>query len=599
MDRLLGSVTIGHLLAFPFTIHFRPQTKCGPDCGRLLTVLKTIPDRTLYTLHAGAFNAHETVLGCKPCGNQAYRAEELKRLVPERGSYGYDVIVQIGQSIFLDNRPIAIVKAEMTARRIPISKSEIHYLAAKFIVYLSIAHQRAAERLKDMIMMKGGYILHIDATCDKGSPFLLSCIDSISRLVLWNTKIPSERSEYITPLLRKIKEMFGSPLAAVMDMGNGMEKAVKEVFDDVKMLICHFHFLRDIGKDLLEEHYHVIRKRLKHYGITSKLNGRARTYKLVVDANLHLVKAFASTPVTTDKLNPEDLQSMPAVIVYTIIQWIFMAKKIGGGYGFPFDRSHLEFVSRLQQAYLWLRELEPMFSKNKPKYNRPITKVCVVIESLLDDKILKEAITCLKQKISIFDELRKAMRLASTTGTKGLNDNGDDIPIELIERRVHQFRKKYAASLEKGEDQAISKMITQIDKYSERLFADPITVQTTAGEITIQPQRTNNLMEHFFRDVKRGYRHKTGHNAVGKIIRAMNPNTPLVKNLSNSQYREILLNGKDTLEEVFADIEASEVYREMEAVAIGVDKVPSEVKILIKQDSSLHNYVKTLKHVLT
>jgi hypothetical protein len=38
-------------------------------------------------------------------------------------------------------------------------------------------------------------------------------------------------------------------------MGKGILAAVAAVFKDVPDFICHFHFLRDIGKDLFEEQY--------------------------------------------------------------------------------------------------------------------------------------------------------------------------------------------------------------------------------------------------------------------------------------------------------------------------------------------------------
>ena len=44
------------------------------------------------------------------------------------------------------------------------------------------------------------------------------------------------------------------------------------------------------------------------------------------------------------------------------------------------------------------------------------------------------------------------------------------------------------------------KMISQIDKYWAKLFADPLPVQTPEGLKFIQPQRTNNIMERFFRN---------------------------------------------------------------------------------------------------
>jgi hypothetical protein len=48
-----------------------------------------------------------------------------------------------------------------------------------------------------------------------------------------------------------------------------------------------------------------------------------------------------------------------------------------------------------------------------------------------------------------------------------------------------------------------------------KLFADPIAVDTQQGKMIIQPQRTNNLLERFFRDIKRGYRKKNGSNTMG------------------------------------------------------------------------------------
>ena len=48
-------------------------------------------------------------------------------------------------------------------------------------------------------------------------------------------------------------------------------------------------------------------------------------------------------------------------------------------------------------------------------------------------------------------------------------------------------------------------MTEQIDKYWEKLFADPITVTSSSGEVTIQPQRTNNIFERFFRGFETWY----------------------------------------------------------------------------------------------
>ena len=79
-------------------------------------------------------------------------------------------------------------------------------------------------------------------------------------------------------------------------------------------------------------------------------------------------------------------------------------------------------------------------------------------------------------------------------------------------------------------------MIGQIDKYWDKLFADPIPVETPDGPIVIQPQRTNNVLERFFRDLKRDHRRRTGSNSYKRALKSMPTNAPLVKKLQNHYY---------------------------------------------------------------
>jgi len=102
---------------------------------------------------------------------------------------------------------------------------------------------------------QGGYILHLDGTGEGGGPMLMSSLDSLSEIVLGNVKVPSEKTEQIVPFLEEIKRRFGVPLAVVHDMGRGILAAVQRVFPGVPDFVCHFHFLRDVGKDLLEADY--------------------------------------------------------------------------------------------------------------------------------------------------------------------------------------------------------------------------------------------------------------------------------------------------------------------------------------------------------
>lgn len=111
-------------------------------------------------------------------------------------------------------------------------------------------------------------------------------------------------------------------------------------------------------------------------------------------------------------------------------------------------------------------------------------------------------------------------------------------------------------------------------------------VATPQGPRTIQPQRTNNIMERFFRDRKRDGRRKTGAQALGRTLRTMLTDTPLVKNLQNPDYLKILLSGQPTLEALFAQIDPATVREELQHAQQNLEKVPRALKRFIASLSS-------------
>jgi len=90
-------------------------------------------------------------------------------------------------------------------------------------------------------------------------------------------------------------------------------------------------------------------------------------------------------------------------------------------------------------------------------------------------------------------------------------------------------------------------------------------------------------MERFFRDFKTGHRRKSGHQAMSKTLQAMVADTPLVKNLRNETYLEILLNGRDSLEALFADIDILSVRKQLNDSQTGWQKIPAKIKKIIGQ----------------
>ncbi len=267
--------------------------------------------------------------------------------------------------------------------------------------------------------------------------------------------------------------------------------------------------------------------------------------------------------------------------MYALIQWTLRGKLEGHGYGFPFDCPHLEFAKRIRHLHDELEKLKTIKLRGLRKDNRPYFKPYLDLENIIRDRTLWKTVSVIEEKIIVFEKLRKAMRIAAPSGRHGLNDEGQKGNIRTIEKRVKTFRAWLTRRKDYPQTSAAKKMIAQIDRYWEKLFADPITAQTPAGPILIQPQRTNNILEQFFRSLKRASRRRTGNASSSRMLRTILAETPLVRNLENPSYMRILLNGKASLEEVFAEVDIDtfrDAFREAQDVP---EKIPSKLKPLI------------------
>jgi len=502
----------------------------------------------------GPFIAHETVRQCQSCQDRE-TSQTLLNLVPARCNVAYDVMVYIGRALFKRHRTTDEVSAELHERNIRISNSEIVWLGRKFITALAMAHRLAKPRLRQTMLLAGGYILHLDATHDGEAPALMTGMDGISSIVLDNIKLPSEHSEYIVPFLQKSKADFGTPIACVHDMGVGICKAVAEVFPGVPDFVCHFHFLRDIGKDFMEPAYGKLRSILRSFATSTRLHAIAREARRALAGQDDLDPA-ALTQCLSDDTRHDCPDHLSHVLAYTLSLWILKGKHCGDGYGFPFDRPLLTFADRLLASASQLPQLleQPQYA-NCPA-SHPLSKLRREVMAVGNDQPLHLVVEELQWRGQVFDQLRNAMRIALPAEGDGLNDEGPINDLTTIRHGVEQFRHKLDTDVTLSVDPLSKKMAQQIDKYGGKLFADPIEVDSPTGKITIYPQRTNNIMEQFFRDVRREQRRKTGNDSMCRTLQTMLADTPLVKNLDNPAYMEVMLDGKKSLEELFASLAA-------------------------------------------
>jgi len=563
----------------PPRLAFRPEATHCRDCQVPLKVYKTHWREKVVTLPIGPFRAIETVLICEHC-TRLYRSEELARLVAPESNFGYDILVYVGKALFLEHRSDQTIVGQLAAQNIRISAAEVACLGRRFIAYLALAHRQVAGRLKQAMATKGGYILHLDATCEHDSPLLMTGVDALMEIVLANIKLPTENAKALVPFLREINTLFGPPLALVHDMSKGIIKAVSTVFGAIPDFICHFHFLRDLGKDLLGQDYDTLRKCLRQHEIKATLRRRLRAFQPQLDDSPELIDALGAALPTRSLADPV-LEHLPVVAAYSLIQWALDGYHQGQGYGFPFDRPHLLFAHRLQTIHAQLDTLRTIHLGHTGKDNKPFYRVWRDLKAVIEDRTLWRTVTAIDAKARVFDRLRKAMRIAPLSGHQGLNHDGTPAHLRTIEQRVNRFRRQLLASHDYDAEPGYAQLIAQLDHYHAKLFADPITVEGPTGTLQIQPQRTNNLMERLFRDLKRGHRRKTGTGSLSRALQTMLADTPLVRNLNNDDYMAILLDGKPNLEALFADIEVTELRTTLQKAQQNPEKVPAKIKKLI------------------
>jgi hypothetical protein len=582
IDHMILHISSANLFPSPTVIHFRPEINTCPICHKTVKVLKTHPGKKAATLVIGNFIGHETVFYCQSCGH-VFHSKELRALIPENCNFGYDIIVFIGESLFLRCRNYQEIRLELQQRNIQISESEIAFLAKKFVLYLGLLHKLSGHELEKYMHMNGGYILHLDGTCDGGSPHLISVLDGISKIVLDNRKLPSENADDLIPFLKGIRESYGDPIAVVSDMGKGIALAVKEVFRDVPAFICHFHFLKAIGKNLFGDENDIIRKDLRKHNVRVTLRRTKKRLEAILDGMIDLVPKMTEG-VKHEKF-PEGcpLGRIPILATYTLISWVLDASAESNGFGFPFDQSYLVFYQRLHEASLCLHQLYEIQLQGNWRENKVYSKISHDLYGVVNDPDLKRAARRMEEKVAVFNRLRKAMRITLPENKRGLNDNGGQpVNMKTIEKEVVKFRNRLLKSKEYSEHKEYRKLLLHINLYREKLFADPIVVTTAGGKMLVQPQRTNNILEQFFRRLMRGYRKKNGFNSVERVIRTMLPDTPLTMNLKNKEYMKIILAGKKTLEERFAEIEARDVRIGLAQSRIEISTVHPEIKKIIR-----------------
>jgi len=546
--------------------------------------------RKIYTTKYGALQIKDHTKKCDGCGKE-HGSDLLPLMVKKGNNYAYDCIVQVGMLRYTDKKQIhEIVSVFKHEHGLEISQTQVRRLSYSFLEYLGKFHYLHAHRIIEYFQSQGGYILYVDSTCEGQAPHLLTCIDGNSGFVLYSQKLVSENQADLEKAFSNVKQLFGDPLCCVHDMGGGINNAIEAVFIGVVSVICHFHLLRDIGKDLFNDLYQKVKKTLSGKKIYASIRYQVNAMEKLLGGKEKARELFYQTKDCQEN-SPQLLQG----IVYGYLQKIKSGENSGDGYGFPFDRPRLIYYKTLEKIHTEMEQIEKSqaFSDELLEKNR-FYKVKQVLSEVLSDKTLANTVKELDQHAKCFDKLRDIMRIAVSGEKKGLNDPGK-ITSQKHLSDVESKLKKHLGELNKLKQKMprIQGVIKQLEKYWKKIFTPAIETTVEGQSKTIVPQRTNNTSEQFYRRLKQLLRRLHGNSRVNKDLLYLPEEIALIENLSNNNYMDKIMKKKSHLVNEFAklDIEGKKLpYQKQEFELV----TPQKIKKILKNFKPLE-YVEKIK----
>ncbi|RLG31348.1 hypothetical protein DRO03_01470, partial [Methanosarcinales archaeon] len=71
---------------------------------------------------------------------------------------------------------------------------------------------------------------------------------------------PTESKKYVKTFLQALNSLYGTPIVVVIDVSKRIRDAATEVFPGSGQQICHYHFVKNLGKVVFKERYAAFRK---------------------------------------------------------------------------------------------------------------------------------------------------------------------------------------------------------------------------------------------------------------------------------------------------------------------------------------------------
>jgi len=490
--------------------------------------------------------------------------------------FGYDVEVEIGFMRYVKHMQVGEIADGYKDAGIKISKATVSRYSHQFLDHLEKLHVLRLSDLAKSMASNGGYCMHFDSTCEKGAGSLFHVISGWDNWIMGAWRQSTENTQEMLPHVMCLIEILGLPLGIMKDLSKQGQLVVEEIrnmYPDaiIRIFACHFHFVKDIGKDILSDCHN----RLKGYISETKATlGRyiRETRDKTTDGAEAISKTLEGWLSTSDSLNIPMVPDAIAIIRH-LIQWVLDSGQDGDNNRFPFELPYLLFYDRVvRMAGITAKLLDNVKADTGSTIYSLLKRLNKTATALMKNKTASKTTESLRFKNELFLRLRSSLQLEAKIKVETICETVKE-RIENIKKTKAQFEKfiaelsemRNSGKVNPDKEKAVDIILAHVDKYNDELWGHDIQVSDQYGNTVMRiADRTNNVCEQDFGKVKSDEHRASGRKNLGLNLIERPASASLVQNLSNEQYVEIVCGGSlDNLPRLFAQID-NEIFPNLE-----------------------------------
>lgn len=238
-------------------VYFRPEHKNCPHCKQILRRSHTAWNKKIATLHE-VVHAWSMAYRCvnPDCSKVGvhYKSAEAEALSMKHSPYGFYVLCLVGELRFKQHMTRKEIADELNERGVKTSERSAQNLYERYQTLLAASLPEHTDKvLAEVTEQNGGIILSMDGVQpEKGNETLYVIREVFSGTVLVAQNMKSGSSPELQTLIRPIIELGYLIVGIVSDGQQSIRLAMETLLPDVPYQYCQYHYLKDIGKPIVD-----------------------------------------------------------------------------------------------------------------------------------------------------------------------------------------------------------------------------------------------------------------------------------------------------------------------------------------------------------